>query len=195
MAINYNTNECSGDIQLEQNATYDTDDRTDINNDMEIYEDEDTVTAVAAVDSIATSVLVQTNTELLNQTIWRRQYMPFVAGHERLQQDYSTIMEEQNDASQIQLSSSNHTATSNSNKYVVGTCNLIKKPFIRLTKPAEADEVRPQSLLVFSLANAKSNWEETCNYTYFCDQLKSVRQDITVSVFSNQCCHFKNDNQ
>jgi len=68
---------------------------------------------------------------------------------------------------------------------VVGTCQTLEKKYLRLTAPPVASAVRPEPVLHQAVDMLKQKWRQTGNYSYVCDQLKSVRQDLTVQRIKN----------
>ena len=63
---------------------------------------------------------------------------------------------------------------------VVGRCQDLEKKYFRLTAPPNPDTVRPLQVLEKTLDHLKKKWKAEKNYGYMCDQLKSLRQDLTV---------------
>lgn len=68
---------------------------------------------------------------------------------------------------------------------VVGTCQTLEKNYFRLTAAPAADTVRPLTILEQTLDLIRKKWKKEHNYSYACDQLKSLRQDLTVQRIMN----------
>ncbi|CAI0442958.1 unnamed protein product, partial [Linum tenue] len=66
---------------------------------------------------------------------------------------------------------------------VKGTCQEIEKRFLRLTSAPDPSTVRPEDVLEKALLMVQNSQK---NYLYKCDQLKSIRQDLTVQRIRNQ---------
>jgi len=67
-------------------------------------------------------------------------------------------------------------------KGLVGTCLSIEKTYLRLTSAPLPENVRPLHILKISLAHVKQRYvnDEVQNFAWANEQLKSIRQDITV---------------
>lgn len=63
---------------------------------------------------------------------------------------------------------------------IVGTCQTLEKNYFRLTAPPNPSTVRPVPVLQKALEFILAKWKDEHDYTYVCDQLKSLRQDLTV---------------
>ncbi|KAK1256883.1 hypothetical protein QJS04_geneDACA024123 [Acorus gramineus] len=66
---------------------------------------------------------------------------------------------------------------------VKGTCQEIEKRYLRLTSAPDPCTVRPEDVLEKALQMIQSSQK---NYLYKCDQLKSIRQDLTVQRIHNE---------
>ncbi|OVA09971.1 SAC3/GANP/Nin1/mts3/eIF-3 p25 [Macleaya cordata] len=66
---------------------------------------------------------------------------------------------------------------------VKGTCQEIEKRYLRLTSAPDPTSVRPEEVLEKALLMVQNSQK---NYLYKCDQLKSIRQDLTVQRIHNE---------
>jgi len=63
---------------------------------------------------------------------------------------------------------------------VIGRCQDLEKKYFRLTSAPNPMHVRPLEVLEKTLELLKRKWRKENNYSYICDQFKSLRQDLTV---------------
>jgi hypothetical protein len=68
---------------------------------------------------------------------------------------------------------------------IVGTSQVLEKRYFRLTSAPDPSTVRPLHILKKTLAFLKKKWKEENDYSYICDQFKSLRQDLTVQRIKN----------
>ncbi|CAL9734538.1 protein Thp3p [Monosporozyma servazzii] len=72
-------------------------------------------------------------------------------------------------------------------KAIIGRCTVLEKRYLRLTSEPNPDLVRPPAVLnqAFKFIMDRYTKHEV-NYTYMCDQLKSIRQDMRVQMIENK---------
>ncbi|KAI0319631.1 SAC3/GANP/Nin1/mts3/eIF-3 p25 family-domain-containing protein [Amylostereum chailletii] len=68
---------------------------------------------------------------------------------------------------------------------IVGTSREIFKDYLRLTSEPKPEQIRPYPILQQTLIELKKRWREKVDYDWIRNQLKSVRQDLTVQRIKN----------
>ena len=67
-----------------------------------------------------------------------------------------------------------------SSLHIVGSSTALEKSYFRLTSAPDPATVRPPAVLRQALERLLSHWAEHREYAYLCDQMKAIRQDLTV---------------
>jgi hypothetical protein len=69
---------------------------------------------------------------------------------------------------------------------VKGTSTTLEKEYFRLTRVPDPATVRPEAVLKQSFQMVKERWKNTEDWDYVCEQMKSIRQDLTVQSIKNE---------
>ncbi|EIE23285.1 hypothetical protein COCSUDRAFT_63639 [Coccomyxa subellipsoidea C-169] len=77
-------------------------------------------------------------------------------------------------------------ARSEGKQAVYGQNQQLEKEYLRLTSMPTIDAVRPPSVLKKALKHVQQRWMQDAHYEYACEQLKSIRQDLTVQLIRNE---------
>lgn len=68
---------------------------------------------------------------------------------------------------------------------VRGTCTTLEKEYLRLTSAPDPSTVRPEPILKKWLKALLDKYSQKPDYIYTCNQLKAIRQDLTVQHIKN----------
>jgi len=78
-------------------------------------------------------------------------------------------------------------SSSDEREPIKGLCTKIEKSYFRLTSDPVPEEVRPEHILKKALKLVREKWRtQEANYKYIDDQLRSIRQDMTVQGIQNE---------
>ncbi|CCF56369.1 hypothetical protein KAFR_0B00700 [Kazachstania africana CBS 2517] len=101
----------------------------------------------------------------------------------RKKNTYDTIQDEEDFSDLNAISTKSHKF--DKNIHIVGTCQNLEKSYLRLTSEPNPELVRPLNILKQAFTFVLNRYQKEHSYAYFCDQFKSIRQDLRVQMIEN----------
>ncbi|BDA50297.1 Leukocyte receptor cluster member 8 homolog [Coccomyxa sp. Obi] len=105
---------------------------------------------------------------------------------EARRQQRASRFEECMNATSVQEAVTLQAARSAGKQVVYGQNRQLEKEYLRLTSMPTLDAVRPPAVLKKALRHVQQRWLQDADYAYACEQLKSIRQDLTVQLIRNE---------
>lgn len=86
----------------------------------------------------------------------------------------------------LEISKTTKKRKSSSQNKFIGASTALEKPYLRLTDFPKAENVRPLAVLRKALVHVKSHYIQHEDFEWANEQLKSIRQDVTVQHIRNK---------
>ncbi|KAK2953499.1 putative nuclear export factor [Blattamonas nauphoetae] len=96
---------------------------------------------------------------------------------ERFKQDYRTELRKRAESRASLLPTPESVNTEGP---ILGRCTKLEKKYLRLTGAPDPDTVRPLPILKKAFEMVRQRWSDGTDYEWVCEQLMSIRQDLTV---------------
>lgn len=74
------------------------------------------------------------------------------------------------------------------NEEIIGLNRNLEKKYLRITGETDPLTIRPEHVLQEAFPFVIEKYQENKDYEYIIDQLKSIRQDLTVQRIQNSFC-------
>mmetsp|Transcript_28995 Transcript_28995/g.78467 ORF Transcript_28995/g.78467 Transcript_28995/m.78467 type:complete len:414 (-) Transcript_28995:171-1412(-) len=108
----------------------------------------------------------------------------FVEHNQKNSEENESSIDRELKSSRTYTKKPNIKASGNNNQFG-GRSTALEKPYMRLTTAPKAEDVRPLPVLRKSLAHVKAHYIQNEDFDFANEQLKSIRQDITVQHLRN----------